>query len=413
MNAVPPFRRLAHGAATFSAGTLPWRAALSGPIDEWCPSGRSRKQVEDLSLIADERFQRLLPFLQKTVAVVDIGSSTAKLVILGPSQFQVAKYPLKLGESLGMTRDLATGKGIITAKAHETLVSALLQIRAKLLAAGVPAEQLRAVATAGLRDAVNGKALVDQAHDLGIPLTIINGTEEARHAYQSVLRSVSLQPWEGALVIEIGGGSTELAFGRGQTELEEPSTATLEVGTDRIHLQDPFDGKQVELGKWKARFAFAKALSQKPENVLMALQQTALTRRVFAEPTTLYQILRDLYQAKTGVDFFQTGLSHEVIRYYLTPQGLQEIKANLQAYQGLPPSIRHKGTEYCFTALPGELLILNEIFEELHLQKLEFGASGGLKMGYLLEIAAMQQPKTFSLAGNRSPFADSPAHQAG
>ncbi|RMH43745.1 MAG: Ppx/GppA family phosphatase, partial [Gammaproteobacteria bacterium] len=89
-----------------------------------------------------------------------------------------------------------------------------------------PQARIRAVGTSALRRATNGETV---AHALraryGWPVDIISGTEEARLIYLGV--TASLPESQSALVIDVGGGSTEFIFGHGK----QPVTMTsVDVG---------------------------------------------------------------------------------------------------------------------------------------------------------------------------------------
>lgn len=78
----------------------------------------------------------------------------------------------------------------------------------------IPTEQVRVVATATLRLAVNADEFLAQAQQiLGLPIQVIRGEEEARLIYQGVAHTTGGP--EQRLVVDIGGGSTELATGVG------------------------------------------------------------------------------------------------------------------------------------------------------------------------------------------------------
>ena len=73
---------------------------------------------------------------------------------------------------------------------------------------------VRAVGTNTLRKARNGaRFLARAAEALGHPIEIISGLEEARLIYQGVVHTV-YESQDSRLVIDIGGGSTELILGR-------------------------------------------------------------------------------------------------------------------------------------------------------------------------------------------------------
>jgi exopolyphosphatase/guanosine-5'-triphosphate,3'-diphosphate pyrophosphatase len=97
----------------------------------------------------------------------------------------------------------------------------------------------RMVATSAVRDAQNGAAFVEAATDaVGVALEVLSGSDEGRLAYQGA--SADLEPFGGdTLVVDIGGGSTELTLGRG----DPVASISLQLGcvrlTERCLIGDP------------------------------------------------------------------------------------------------------------------------------------------------------------------------------
>jgi len=89
----------------------------------------------------------------------------------------------------------------------------------------------RAIATSAVREAKNGGTLVERAkREAGIELEAIEGIEEARLVQLAVTRRVPLGD-KRALLVDVGGGSTELTLlNRGDTEF----TMSLPLGTVRV-----------------------------------------------------------------------------------------------------------------------------------------------------------------------------------
>ena len=78
----------------------------------------------------------------------------------------------------------------------------------------IPQEQIRVVATATLRLAVNAHEFIAKAQEiLGCPVQVISGEEEARLIYQGVAHTTGGA--DQRLVVDIGGASTELVTGTG------------------------------------------------------------------------------------------------------------------------------------------------------------------------------------------------------
>ena len=110
----------------------------------------------------------------------------------------------------------------------------------------IPQPQIRVVATATLRIAVNASEFIDKAQEiLGCPVQVISGEEEARLIYQGVAHTTGGA--DQRLVVDIGGASTELVTGTGA---QTTSLFSLSMGcvtwleryfTDRNLAQENFD----------------------------------------------------------------------------------------------------------------------------------------------------------------------------
>ena len=89
----------------------------------------------------------------------------------------------------------------------------------------------RATATSAVREASNGATLIQRSRrETGIELEMIEGVEEARLVQLAVMRRVNLLD-KRALLIDVGGGSTELTvLDRGQSSF----SISLSLGTVRL-----------------------------------------------------------------------------------------------------------------------------------------------------------------------------------
>ena len=96
----------------------------------------------------------------------------------------------------------------LTAAAAQALIDLLKSYRRRAAALSVP---LRAVATAAMRRASNREEVLERVRrEAGVRLELITGEEEARLAFLGVM-AASSGAMERRLVIDVGGGSTELA----------------------------------------------------------------------------------------------------------------------------------------------------------------------------------------------------------
>ena len=102
---------------------------------------------------------------------------------------------------------------ILSAEAQARALDCLQRFGQRV--SGLPQGAVRAVGTNTLRSARTSGNFLHQAEQaLGHPIQIISGVEEARLIYLGVAHSVAADD-SPRLVIDIGGGSTELIIGRG------------------------------------------------------------------------------------------------------------------------------------------------------------------------------------------------------
>lgn len=179
-------------------------------------------------------------------AAIDLGSNALRLRIVeadrprddGPPWKEVTslRAPVRLGRDVFLLGALAPN---VVAAACD----ALRRFREAMDEAKV--EHYRAVATSAVREATNGEVLIARAErEAGVKLEIIEGVEEARLVALAVGRRIGLESRR-ALLVDIGGGSTELTLvQRGKTRFVK----SLPIGTVRLleAFVDTNDPKQSE-----------------------------------------------------------------------------------------------------------------------------------------------------------------------
>jgi exopolyphosphatase/guanosine-5'-triphosphate,3'-diphosphate pyrophosphatase len=136
------------------------------------------------------------------VAAVDIGTNSTRLLIAqGDTELARASIVTGLGEGVDRTGQLS-GAG------QQRVLDVLTGFRSTIEGHGC--EHAAAVMTSAVRDAANGQAFsVRVEHVLGFAPRTLSGDEEARLTYDGATRGRSGE----FLVIDIGGGSTELVLG--------------------------------------------------------------------------------------------------------------------------------------------------------------------------------------------------------
>ena len=160
-------------------------------------------------------------------AAVDLGSNSFRLHIAHHDGETIrviksARDPIRLGAGLD-------SRGNLTDAAMQMAIDSLT--RFKIILGGYPLSAVRVVATNAMRIAKNAAVLLPLAEKaIGYPIEIISGEEEGRLIYMGVASAVG-KPAEQRLVLDIGGGSTELIVGSGQEidNVESFSTGTVPV----------------------------------------------------------------------------------------------------------------------------------------------------------------------------------------
>ncbi|MGE5663102.1 MAG: hypothetical protein ACM31I_02090 [Deltaproteobacteria bacterium] len=170
--------------------------------------------------------------LTKPIAAVDVGTNTVRMLVAGRDGRGLHPV-LRMRRITGMGRGIRE-TGAIGDRELRDSVTALRAFRRELDRLGV--EGLRACGTAALRDASNRDAFLSGASAAGIPVEVISPDEEARLTWAGVTGGGAAG--RGALVMDIGGGSTEFIAGPGTGE-----SVSLPIGVvvlrDVFRLSDP------------------------------------------------------------------------------------------------------------------------------------------------------------------------------
>jgi exopolyphosphatase/guanosine-5'-triphosphate,3'-diphosphate pyrophosphatase len=143
-------------------------------------------------------------------AAIDIGSNTTRVLVAEPIDGQLKKVM----EQRAYTRisKAVDAEGAIAAeKVDEVGELVATQVR---LARELGAGEIRAVATAAVREATNGAEVAAAISAVaGVEVEILSGEEEGRLAFIGATKSLG-HPVEGPIgVVDIGGGSTEVILG--------------------------------------------------------------------------------------------------------------------------------------------------------------------------------------------------------
>ncbi|WP_328591641.1 Ppx/GppA phosphatase family protein [Occultella glacieicola] len=197
------------------------------------------------------------------VAAIDCGTNSIRLLIADRSPDGRTLTPVdrrlemvRLGQGVDAT-------GRFDPVALERTLAATEAYAELCRARGV--EAVRFVATSATRDAANRDEFLDGVRSrLGVPAEVISGTEEAALSFAGVLSGIGAQAPGPYLVVDIGGGSTELVLGR-----ESPTASvSMDIGSVRLterHLRDdPPTQAQIDAASADARAALDAAAARVP-----------------------------------------------------------------------------------------------------------------------------------------------------
>lgn len=173
-------------------------------------------------------------------AVIDLGTNTFNLLIADTQTRQVL-FQTKEGVALGMG---GINEKRLSPAAIQRAFEALQKFKDKCDALEVNA--IRAIGTSAMRDATNANELIEKvATELKISIEVISGLQEAELIYKGVALSHTFD--EPALIMDIGGGSTEFIV----ADLKGPILAhSFDIGVSRLFqlfdYQDPLSMQDIE-----------------------------------------------------------------------------------------------------------------------------------------------------------------------
>ncbi|GAA4711093.1 Ppx/GppA phosphatase family protein [Nocardioides conyzicola] len=160
------------------------------------------------------------------VAAIDCGTNTIKLLIGALPAVDVREMRMvRLGQDLDRT-------GRISDEALVRAFAAIDEYAGLIRSYGVPPERVRFVATSASRDASNADVFVAGVRSrLGVEPEVVSGDVEAGLSFDGAVRNLRVPPATPALVVDIGGGSTELILGSTAPD----SSYSMDIGSVRLH----------------------------------------------------------------------------------------------------------------------------------------------------------------------------------
>jgi len=175
----------------------------------------------------------------RILASIDVGSNTVRLLAAGVEDGRVVKEVLNLRATTRLGEGLAHGRRLKPEAIKRTL-TVLKDYRERLKAAGV--KDISAVATEALRRASDAGKFIELVNEeTDIEIEVITGEEEARRTLIGIKAGLKDIAGPGPkLLIDIGGGSTELTY---TTDWEDYQAVSLPLGAVSLYeaflMDDP------------------------------------------------------------------------------------------------------------------------------------------------------------------------------
>ncbi len=215
-------------------------------------------------------------------AAIDIGSNTTRLLVAEPVDGQLKKVMeqrayTRINKAIRDSGEIPAKKGAEVAEVVAT------QVR---LARELGAETIRAVATAAVREASNGKSVaLAIGEKSGVPVEILSEEEEGRLSFIGATKTLG-HPVDGLVgVVDVGGGSTEIILGTVPGGVREVRSWRVGSGVlaDELITSDPPSAAEIRKIRDRIDDLFAGVEVEQPaQAVAVGGSATSLRRLVGA-----------------------------------------------------------------------------------------------------------------------------------
>ena len=300
----------------------------------------------------------------ETLAAVDLGSNSFHLQIGRVVDGQI--YPLDAVREVVRLGAGLTAEKRIDRATQASALEALAKFGERLR--GFSRGAVRVVGTNTLRVAKNSPQFLREARAvLGFPIEVISGREEARLIYLGVAHSLPIST-QRRLVIDIGGGSTELIIGTG---FDPQLTESLYMGC--VSYMKYFPGGKVEKGRMKAAELAAR---QELATLAKQYRETGWEEAVGSSGTarSLENILRENKFTEEGI----------------TREGLDKLRSVLIKHERADPDDIVGLRPNRAPVFPGGLAIMIAAFDALGLEAIKV-SDGALRHGVLYDLLGRVQ----------------------
>jgi exopolyphosphatase/guanosine-5'-triphosphate,3'-diphosphate pyrophosphatase len=301
------------------------------------------------------------------LAAVDLGSNSFRLEIGRVEGTQILrqnywKETVRLAAGLDENNRLSR-------KAIESACECLARMNERLR--DMPASQVRAVGTQTLRSAVNvNEFLLEAQAALGFPIDVISGREEARLVFEGCMHTLAPSPAR-RLVVDIGGGSTEIIVGRGFTA---EAAESFRIGCVNTTLRFFRDGT-IDRGSMRRATVAAAAQLEEAAGVFSRKNWD----EAYGTSGTI-DAVADILRAEGWSDGTITAEGLLRLRQALVAAG----EAKRIRLQGLKPERRD--------VIAGGVAVLAAVFDTLGISEMRT-ARGALRIGLLYDLLGRREDR--------------------
>ncbi|CAM3671241.1 Ppx/GppA phosphatase family protein [Polynucleobacter paneuropaeus] len=325
----------------------------------------------------------LTPGANDLVAAVDLGSNSFRMlvaqVVNTPSGTQLRPIDT-LRETVRLAAGLTDNK-LLGNDAYQRGLSAIRRFGERIR--GFDPSKVRAVATNTLRVAKNAQNFVNDAQDaLGFPIEVIAGVEEARLIYIGAAHEVSAVQGN-RLVVDIGGGSTELIIGKGY---EPKLMESLYIGCVS-HSMRFFPRGNIDAHAFKE----AELAARREIQVIAGNYLKSGWKQVIGSSGTA-RALADII-AENNFNGQGDGLTMGRVNTgsgLITREGLRAMKKHLLKYEHVNDIQLGGLKDERRGVWPGGLAIMLAVFDELGIESMEV-TDAALRVGVLYDLLGRSQ----------------------
>lgn len=273
---------------------------------------------------------------------IDIGSNTTRLLVAEPVDGQLKKtMEQRAYTRIGKALD---GEGRIPdAKVAEVGDVVATQVR---LARELGAETIRTVATAAIREAVNGAEAAERiGREAGVAVEILAEQEEGRLSFIGATKGLG-HPVEGRVgVVDVGGGSTEVILGSVAGGVERVRSWRVGSGAlaDELIASDPPSAAEIRKVRDRIEDVFEGVELERPDHAV-AVGGSATSLRRLVGTVLEYETLERGIRVLAGESAAEVAKRFELdpVRVRILPTGVLLLE-KLSELLGRPLQIGRGG----------------------------------------------------------------------